>query len=262
MRKAMNMIPIILLAALCGCQETLYSNLEEKEATGMMATLMEKGVGCGKKKSKEGWDVSVDKSDLPSAVRILERDGFPRHDFQNMGEVFGSKGLISSPQEDRIRFIFALSQEIAETISQIDGVLTSRVHLVLPENDPLSDSLKPSSASVFVKYLPSSQVPRNTIQIKQLVLNGVEGLSMDKVSVVAMPGTNMEAVAVPAMSIGGVQLYRNSMATLFGIAAGGSVLMLGIGYLAALMIRQRAAAGKPILNLGKAKQPAGGLAKL
>lgn len=262
MRKAIKMIPIMFLAALCACQENLYSDLEEKEATGMMATLMEQGVGCSKLKSKEGWDLSVDKSDLPAAVRILERGGYPRHEYQNMGQVFGAKGLISSPQEDRIRFIFALSQEIAETISQIDGVLTSRVHLVLPENDPLSDSLKPSSASVFVKYLPSSQVPRNLTQIKQLVLNGVEGLSMENVSVVAMAGTQVEAVAVPAVRLAGMQMYRNSVATLVGIAAGVSLLMLGIGYMSAVVIRQRAAAGQPLLKLGKAKQPAGGLAKL
>jgi type III secretion protein J len=262
MRKTLSRLSAVLLAALCGCQESLYSNLQEKEATAMMAMLMEQGVGCTKTKAKEGWDLSVDKSDLPAAVRILEREGYPRHEYQNMGQVFGSKGLISSPQEDRIRFIFALSQEIAETISQIDGVITSRVHLVLPENDPLSDSLKPSSASVFVKYLPSSQVPRSTTQIKQLVLNGVEGLSMDKVSVVAMPGTKVEAVNVPIVSLGGLHLYRNSIGVLIGIAAGGSVLMLGLGYLAAVFIRQRQSAGKPLLDFGKAKQPVGELAKL
>ncbi|HLP42597.1 MAG TPA: type III secretion inner membrane ring lipoprotein SctJ [Fibrobacteria bacterium] len=262
MRKMIPCLSALFLAALCGCQENLYSDLEEKEATSMMAILMEKGVGCTKTKAKEGWDLAVDKSDLPAAVRILEREGYPRHEYKDLGQVFGSKGLISSPHEDRIRFIFALSQEIAETISQIDGVLTSRVHLVLPENDPLSDSLKPSSASVFVKYLPSSQVPRNTTQIKQLVLNGVEGLSMDKVSVVALPGNKMEAATVPAVNLAGLQLYRNSMPALFGIAAGEALLMLGLGYLAAVMVRQRMAAGKPLINLGKVNKSSGELAKL
>lgn len=261
MRKTMTKLAAAFLLALCGCQESLYSKLDERDATAMMATLMEQGVACGKVKSKEGWDLMVGKGDLPAAVRILEREGYPRYEYKDVGQVFGSKGLISSPQEDRIRYIYALSQEIAETISQMDGVLASRVHLVLPENDPLSDSLKPSSASVFVKYLPSSQVPRNVSQIKQLVLNGVEGLSMDKVSVVAVPGTNVEPVSAPAVSLGGVQLYRNSLLPLLGLAGLASLLFLGGGYLAALMFRKRGARGNPS-KPGKAKETSAELAKL
>lgn len=262
MRKAMIKLAVLLLMALCGCQETLYSKLDEKDATAMMATLMEQGVACGKAKSKEGWDLAVDKGDLPAAVRILEREGYPRYEYKDVGQVFGSKGLISSPQEDRIRYIYALSQEIAETISQMDGVLTSRVHLVLPENDPLSDSLKPSSASVFVKYLPSSQVPRNVTQIKQLVLNGVEGLSMDKVSVVAVPGANVEPVSPPTVSLGGLELYRNSLIPLSGLAGLAAVLLLGGGYSAAVLLRRRREAGRPVFRPGKALESAKELAKL
>jgi type III secretion protein J len=262
MRKRIVYFSALLLLALCGCQESLYSGLDEKEATVMMAYLMEQGVACGKMKAKEGWDLTVGKEDLPAAVRILEREGYPRHEYKNMGEIFGAKGLISSPQEDRIRYIFALSQEIAETISQIDGVLSSRVHLVLPENDPLSDSLKPSSASVFVKYLPTSSVPRNVTQIKQLVLNGVEGLTMDKVSVVTVPGTLVESASVPAVRMAGMQLYKNSVLPLAGICGGLALLMMAMGYAAALLLQKRKAAGAPALKLGKPKAKAQELAKL
>ncbi len=262
MRKTMMKTAALFLLALCGCQESLYSGLDEKEATTMMAFLMEQGVACGKLKAKDGWDLTVDKPDLPSAVRILEREGYPKHEYKNMGEIFGSKGLISSPQEDRIRYIFALSQEIAETISQIDGVLSSRVHLVLPENDPLSDSLKLSSASVFVKYLPTSSVRQNVTQIKQLVLNGVEGLTMEKVSVVTVPGTMVEAVSVPAVRMAGMQLYKNSLLPLSGLAGGVGILLLAVGYITALLFQKRRAAGLPVINLGKAKTPATELANL
>jgi type III secretion protein J len=258
MRKMMITLTAVSLLALCACQENLYSKLDEKDATAMMATLMEQGVSCGKLRAKEGWELSVDKGDLPAAVRILEREGYPHYEYKDVGQIFGSKGLISSPQEDRIRYIYALSQEIAETISQIDGVLTSRVHLVLPENDPLSATLKPASASVFVKYLPSSQVPRNVSQIKQLVLTGVEGLSMDNVSVVAVPGTKVEPVSTPAMSLAGLQLYKNSLIPLIGLAGFISALLLGGGYIAGIYFRKGRAAPKP----GKPKETAAELAKL
>ncbi|MDB5104442.1 MAG: type secretion system protein [Fibrobacteres bacterium] len=262
MRHPLMKLSPLLLLLLGGCQESLYSDLDEKDATAMMAVLMDQGVGCGKIHSKAGWDLAVDKADLPAAVRILAREGYPKHQYKNMGEIFGSKGLISSPQEDRIRYIFALSQEIAETISQIDGVLSSRVHLVLPENDPLSDSLKLSSASVFVKYLPSSAVRQNVTQIKQLVLNGVEGLTMEKVSVVTVPGTQVEAVAVPAMRVAGMQLYKNSLLPLAGIAGVGSIALLALGFALSLLVQRRRAQAIPPVGAAKAKSRSEALASL
>jgi type III secretion protein J len=166
---------LFLALSLCGCQINLYSGLDEKEATAMMAMLMEQGISCDKIPAKLGWDLLVDKNDLPVSVRILARDGYPKNKYKTTGDLFGAKGLISSPQEDRIRYIYGLSQEIAQSISQMDGALSADVHLVLPENDPLSDSLKPSSASVFIKYHPNSSLRQNITQIKQLVLNAVQG---------------------------------------------------------------------------------------
>lgn len=226
----------------------------------MMAMLMEQGIPCDKVPAKEGWDLKVDQSDLPTAVRILGRDGFPKHEFQTTGDLFGAKGLISSPQEDRIRYIYGLSQEIAESISQMDGALSARVHLVLPENDPLSDSLKPASASVFIKYHPSSSLRQNITQIKQLVLNAVEGLSMDKVSVVTVAGTSTDLAVTPRMSILGIHLFRDSFMPFLALAGGLAVVGMAIGYGVSLVMFRRAMKQMKM----KASQPAaaGSLANL
>lgn len=257
MRILLLPIAVTLGLLLGGCQMNLYSGLNEKDATQMMALLMEQGLACDKVKSKEGWDLVVGKSDLPVAVRVLSREGFPRNEYQSVGDVFGNKGLISSPQEDRIRYIYALSQEIAESISEIDGVLSSRVHLVLPENDPLSDSLKPSSASVFVKYLPTSSVRQNVTQIKHLVLNGVEGLAIEKVSVVTVPGEEVKALPVPTMNIMGVRLFKDSAKPLLWILLAGIPLLLVFGYFAGMLVVRK----RPMAMIRK-QPPAGGLASL
>jgi type III secretion protein J len=83
--------------------------------------------------------------------------------------------------------IFALSQELSRTISDIDGVLSARVHLVLPENDPLRQQLVPSSASVFIRHHANMAMNDLVPQVKMLVANGVAGLSYDKVSVILVP---------------------------------------------------------------------------
>jgi len=80
--------------------------------------------------------------------------------------------------------IYALSQELSRTVSEIDGVLSARVHLVLPENDPLRQQLVPSSASVFIRHRTSASLSDLVPQVKMLVANGIAGLSYDKVSVI------------------------------------------------------------------------------
>ena len=105
-----------------------------------------------------------------------------------MSEMFQKDGLVSSPLEERVRFIYALSQSVQETLMQIDGVLVSRVHIVLPENNPaISEGKQPSSASVFIKYHPAYDLESMKSEIKLIVEKSIEGLSYDKVSVVMVP---------------------------------------------------------------------------
>jgi type III secretion protein J len=131
--------------------------------------------------------VSIDESRFAEAVQVLNDNGLPKEEFSTLGQVFKKDGLIASPVEERAEMIFALSQELSRTVSEIDGVLSARVHLVLPENDPLRQQLVPSSASVFIRHRAS--VPINDLipQIKMLVANGVAGLSYDKVFVILVP---------------------------------------------------------------------------
>ena len=232
MIKVLRVLLLSIAFSLCGCDVDLYTQLKEDDVSIMMARLIEKGIMCEKTPSKEGWILAVEKSDMPAAMRLLAAEGLPRHIFKTTGDLFEQRGLISSPLEDRIRFIYGLSQEIAETIMQIDGVLEARVHVVLPENDPLNDSLKPSSASVFVKYDPTSQARQNVTQIKQLVLNGIEGLTIDKVSVITVQGKEA-AVPPPVFStvLGVVMLKRSLL--LFWLLLGAAFMpFLGsLGYI-------------------------------
>ncbi len=187
-RGARIAFPLLALLLLAGCKTELFTGLAESDANEILALLQTNGLSAAKTRQKDGLDtLAVEQAQFARAVGLLREAGLPRKSFQSMGDVFQSTGLVASPMQERARFIWALGQELSRTISDIDGVITARVQVVLPNNDLLNRDPTPSSASVFVRYDSRSTVDRLVPQIKQLVANSVEGLSYDKVSVVLVP---------------------------------------------------------------------------
>ena len=180
----------MLIAAACllfsGCEKetTLHSGLEERQANLVMAALLDEGIECHKIPGEEGtWNVMVQESKFAAAVNLLERKGLPRRAHQGIGEVFKKTGMISSPSEERIRFMDALAQDLSRTISGIDGVIDARVHVVLPENDPFARNALPSSAAVAIRSRWDVDITDLVPSIKGLVKNAIEGLTPEKIMV-------------------------------------------------------------------------------
>jgi type III secretion protein J len=174
----------IVLAA-CGSQVELMASMPESDANEVLAALTNAGISASKLPGKEGMvGLVVDAAAVGRAVDLLRAKGLPRERYAGMGEVFKKEGLISSPLEERARYIYALSQELRGTLAQIDGVLAARVHVVLPERGSAGDPNMPSSAAVFIKHLEGYNLDAVQPQVRKLVTNAIPGLSPDKVSIV------------------------------------------------------------------------------
>jgi type III secretion protein J len=188
-KKALYLSLVMLGLLLGGCKTELYGGLDESDANKMLAIMLESKIDAEKiPNKKEGtYALNIDESKIPQAIRLLNEHGYPREKVTTMEQMFQKDGLISSPLEERVRFIYALSQSVQETLMQIDGVLVARVHVVLPENNPAQRETKPSSASVFIKYHPAYDLESMKSEIKLIVEKSIEGLSYDKVSVVMVP---------------------------------------------------------------------------
>jgi type III secretion protein J len=175
---------VLGLALLCSCKSQLYSRVSERDANEILATLYAAGVHAEKTTSDEkSWSVEVDEQDLQRALQVAAEHGLPREQFVNTGDLFKKEGLISTPSEERIRYIYAVSQELSNTLSQIDGVISARVHPVIPANDPLGSQIRPSSASVFIKYRHDANLEAMAPAIKNLVMHSIEGLGYENISV-------------------------------------------------------------------------------
>ena len=186
MKKQTMLVFAALSLLLAGCdKETmLHSGLAERQANLVMAALLDAGISCHKSPGEEGtWNVSVVESRFADAVNLLSKAGLPRNDHQGIGEVFKKTGMISSPGEERIRFMDALAQDIAKTISGIEGVVDARVHIVLPENDPFARHTMPSSAAVAIRSRWDADLTDVIPSVKGLVKNAIEGLQYEKIMV-------------------------------------------------------------------------------
>jgi type III secretion protein J len=183
------------LAALAGvslaaCSRAeLYTGLNEKEANEMVAVVQNAGFTASKMSKDNGktWTIVAPKEQFPQEVALLQARGYPRERYESLGDVFKKSGFVSSPTEERARLMYGLSQEISKTLTELDGVVDARVQIAVPESDPLSDTPKPSSASVLIKYDPAYDLSSQTGSIKALVVNSVEGLPYDKVTVLLSP---------------------------------------------------------------------------
>jgi type III secretion protein J len=245
-RNAVRRITTVacMLLLLPACRADLYVDLDQRQANEMIAVLLQHGIPAERVFGKNGRiTVKVDDGRFGEAVRILNDNGLPRQDFATLGKVFENNGMLSSPVRERVQLMFALSQELSRTVSEIDGVLSARVHLVLPENDPLRQQLIPSSASVFIRHHAQLRVNELVPQVKMLVANGIAGLSYDKVSVVTVPVERTEAPAgngAELVSLHGLWMHRDSARRaawlLYGLIA--AVLVLA-GAVVALTLRQR-----------------------
>ena len=184
MHKLLFVIAVALMLAGCDKEVTLHSGLEERQANLVMAALRDAGIGCNKEPGEEGtWNVLVSEPKFADAVNLLEQQGLPRRPHMGVGEVFKKTGMISSPSEERIRFMDALAQDLARTISMIDGVVDARVHVVLPENDPFARNAQPSSAAVAIRSRWDADVTDIVPSVKGLVKNAIEGLQYEKIMV-------------------------------------------------------------------------------
>ncbi len=184
MRRMFCWAALALLLAGCDKEATLFSGLAESQANAALAALLESGIAATKAPGDEGtWNVMIGEKDFAEAATLCERRGLPRRTFNGVGVVFKKTGMVSSPSEERIRFMDAIAQDLSQTISMIDGVVDARVHVVLPENDPFAKNTLPSSAAVALRSRWDADLTEAIPQVKSLVKNAIEGRAYEKISV-------------------------------------------------------------------------------
>jgi type III secretion protein J len=184
----MQRLAFLLLCAsillLTSCSEELYRGLSQRDANEMIAILQAKGISASRESTDgNSFRLMVDQTQFAAAVEILKREGYPREVFRSIGDIFPGDGLITSPYEQRARMTFALNQELARTISEIEGVASARVHVVMPETDLRGSPRGQTSASVVVYTRPGVDQSDLGPKVREIVGKAVPGATYRDVSV-------------------------------------------------------------------------------
>jgi type III secretion protein J len=171
---------MLALGLLAGCsREVLYNKLDEQQANEVVAALLNNGIDADKRAAErgEGWQVVLDRRDMPAAVAILRDQGLPHQSIDNVSQIFKKDGFVSSPLEDKQRFIYAREQELGHTLRQFDGVVDAYVYLSIPDKSPIDDKPPSGSASVVIIARPNAGIESRAPDIKAAVMNGTDGLT-------------------------------------------------------------------------------------
>lgn len=160
----------------------LYSNLEPADAAKIVESLKAKGINY--ELADNGNTILVEKSKLYDTRISLAGEGLPSESIVGY-ELFDKTNLGMSEFVQKLNYRRALEGELARTIATMDEVKKVRVHLVIPEKTLFKKDEKPPSASVIIHLKSGRSLSKISIEgIQNLVASSVEGLTLDKVTVV------------------------------------------------------------------------------
>jgi flagellar M-ring protein FliF len=165
---------------------TLFSNLNEQDASKIVEKLKEKAVPYSLEDG--GKTILVPKQQIYDLRLSLAGEGLPQSSIIGY-ELFDKTNLGVSDFVQRINYRRALEGELARTILQIDEVEGARVHLVVPEKSLFKEDEKPATASVILKLKSGKPMKQEVVKgIAHLLASSVEGLDAGDVTIVDSRG--------------------------------------------------------------------------
>jgi type III secretion protein J len=217
---------LALLFCLAGCGIELEHGLDERQANQVASLLESQGIAADKTPEESGsYKITVARANSARAFSLLEAHDLPKRGEKGLAETFSAGGLLPSAVEERARLGAALSAELEHTLEGLPGVTSARVHLALPEVDPLvGEGARPRpTASVLLKT--TQPLPVADGELRRLVAGAVNGLQPADVGVVVATAP-APAAAAAFEQVGPVRVAHESRAMLATFATSTLVAIL------------------------------------
>jgi type III secretion protein J len=235
---ASTAVALLALFALA-CTVPVAVGVDEGDANRIVVALDRASVDATKEPdpATEGrFRVAVPRDDVARALVAMSAEGLPRPNPAGVLSSVDKGALVPSRAAEHAQVVAGLAGDLERTLESIDGVLAARVHLNLPEADPLRDApAAKATASVLVEYRGAA-LPISVPEVQRLLAGGVGGLAPQDVAVVSLPrAANVPAGEGVALShVGPIAVARTSARVLQ--LALGALLVLVAG-LAGITLR-------------------------
>ena len=164
----------------------VFTNLASSDAAAITEELTTRGTPY--ELAAGGTTVLVPQKDVYQLRLDLSAAGLPENGEAGY-ELLDEQGITTSEFRQRVDYQRALEGELAKTISSIEGVEATTVHLVIPEESLFSEDGRKPSASVLLKSKPGQSMKAGQVQaVVNLVASSVEGLEHDRVTIADAKG--------------------------------------------------------------------------
>ena len=165
---------------------TLYASLPEAEKARVIDALKNAGVDVALDPTTG--DVIVPVRDYHSSRMTLAAQGLPASipdGYDSLADI----PMGSSRSVEQVRLKQTQEIELARSISEIEGLVTARVHLAIPEKSVFARASTPPTASVFVQMENGRSLSRQQVDaIVHLVSSSVPFMAKNDVTVVDQYG--------------------------------------------------------------------------
>jgi type III secretion protein J len=210
--KKILLVACLLCLAACS-QEILLRDLSERDANEIVAVLSSSSIESKKVSDAKGkaFSVMVRSNEMPRAISVLRALGLPKAPRPSLNDVFRSTGFAPTPFEEKVRYLYGLAQELERTISLMEGILNTRVHVVIADQESKNSDLQRAKASVFVSYDDRYDIDQFIPKIRKLVSDSIEGLTPDRIEILTIP-TRVDLrqiTEVPITSFMGVRIHKD-----------------------------------------------------
>lgn len=228
------LIPLVTLLILTSCEsnQSIVTNIDEKEANEIVVYLASKGIAAQKIQAAVSelasasaaaqYNIMVESNRSVDAMSILNKVGLPRRTGTSLLELFAKSGLMSSEREETIRYQAGLAEEIKNTIRKIDGVIDADVQLSFPSSETIATpGVTPpkTTASVYIKHQGILDDPNSHLEtkIKRLVSGSVNGLSYDNVIIVSDRSRFTDITLTPEGEPIGSHMMQETHVSIWGL---------------------------------------------
>jgi type III secretion protein J len=229
-----------------GCSAAIEHNLDEAAANEVVTSLERAGISASKDRDEgSGFEVKVAKADVVHSLELLQSLGLPRGHRSGFREVYKQSSLVPTPTEERARYLEALAGEIAKTLETVEGVASARVHLVLPEPDPLALDGKPrvaAQAAVLLKTRLGQPTPMPESDVRKLVAGSVPSLDPAAVAVVLTGASNTTPKTAALVALGSLRMTAGSRTVVLVVGVVACLLVVLLAALVLMLTRRLAAA--------------------